>query len=161
MCIRDRAKLAPEIATHRGNRIRKRSRQEMKQGFFFDGIDMAGNDFAINQGEQFAGLILTHAAKPPAAFFYDTAMAAQAAFYFVIFQRGIQVGFHLLTSSLLSSVNYRRAQSRLDLIYDKSEFQNLYPVESSTGGPPLAAFHRASLKSRWAYPVVAPGEFCA
>jgi len=25
---------------------------------------------------------------------------------------------------------------------------NLYPVESSAGGPPLAAFHRAGLKSK-------------
>jgi hypothetical protein len=72
----------------------------MKQGFFLDRIDMPGNDLVVNKRVQPAGLILTHAAQPPAAFSYDTPMAAQVAFYFVIFQRFIQVGFHLLISSL-------------------------------------------------------------
>jgi hypothetical protein len=74
------AKPAAKVTAHGGNRIRKSARQKMKQGFFFDGIHMPGNDFTINQRVKFAGLILAHAAFTPSAIFYHATMAAQVAF---------------------------------------------------------------------------------
>jgi hypothetical protein len=73
------AKFAPQVAADGGDGIRKRAREKMKQGFFFDRINMAGDNFAINQLNQrlqHAGLVFSNAAFPPAAFFYDAAMAA-------------------------------------------------------------------------------------
>jgi hypothetical protein len=47
--IRILAKAAFKIAAHGGNRIRKGPRQEMKKGFFFNGINMSGNYLAVHQ----------------------------------------------------------------------------------------------------------------
>jgi hypothetical protein len=48
----------------------------MKQGFFFDGINMTGYCFAIDQSKQHAGLVFSNAAFTPTAIFYDAPMAA-------------------------------------------------------------------------------------
>jgi hypothetical protein len=48
----------------------------MKQGFFFDGINMTGYCFAIDQSKQHAGLVFSNAAYSPTAIFYDAPMAA-------------------------------------------------------------------------------------
>jgi hypothetical protein len=48
----------------------------MKQGLFFDGVNMPRNDLAINQRLQTASLILTNAAFTSTAIFYHAAMAA-------------------------------------------------------------------------------------
>jgi hypothetical protein len=78
-------KPAPQVATDRSNGIRKRARQKMKQGFFFDGINMTGDGFAIDQSQQHAGPVFSNAAYSPAAFFYDAPMAAQVAFDLFVF----------------------------------------------------------------------------
>jgi hypothetical protein len=70
------AKPAPQVAADGGDGIRKRAREKMKQGFFFDRINMTGDNFAINQGMQHAGPVFANAAFPPAAFLYNAAMAA-------------------------------------------------------------------------------------
>ena len=57
----------------------------MEQGFFFDGIHMTGNGFAIDQSQQRAGSVLSNGADPPTAFFDDTSMAAQIAFDLFVF----------------------------------------------------------------------------
>jgi hypothetical protein len=70
------AKPAPEVAADGGDGIRKRAREKMKQGFFFDRINMTGDNFAIDQSKQHAGLVFSNAAYSPTAFFYDAPMAA-------------------------------------------------------------------------------------
>jgi hypothetical protein len=52
----------------------------VKQRLFFDGIHVPGDQFAINQRLQFAGLIFAHTTQAPTAVFYHAAMAAQIAF---------------------------------------------------------------------------------
>jgi hypothetical protein len=94
------AKFAPKVAADGGDGIRERAREKMKQGFFFDRINMAGDNFAINQRMQHAGPVFANAAFPPAACFYDAAMAAQVAFDLLVFQRFIQVRFHILIAPI-------------------------------------------------------------
>jgi hypothetical protein len=74
------AKFTPQVATDGGNGIRKRAWQKVKQGFFFDRINMTRDGFVIDQGQQHAGPVFSNGAYSPAVFFYDAPMAAQIAF---------------------------------------------------------------------------------
>jgi hypothetical protein len=56
------AKAASKVTTDGGDGIRKGSRKEVKKRFFFDRINVSGNEFTINQSFQGAGLVFTHVA---------------------------------------------------------------------------------------------------
>jgi hypothetical protein len=58
------AMLAVEIATHCGYGVRAGAGQEMKKGFFFNGIIIAGNQPAVNQGVELAILVFPDPADP-------------------------------------------------------------------------------------------------
>jgi hypothetical protein len=77
---------AAKVATDGGDRIRKGSRQKMKQGFFFDGINVPGDELAIDQGIENTTLIFSYAANAPSAAFNHTTMTAKIAFDIVVFK---------------------------------------------------------------------------
>jgi hypothetical protein len=66
----------------------------MKQGLFFDGINVPGNKFTVNQRLQDTARIFPHAANSPTAVFDHTAMTAKIAFHLVVLKGIIKVGFH-------------------------------------------------------------------
>jgi hypothetical protein len=82
--IRILAKPAAKITPHRGNGVGKAARQKMKERFFFDGINVPGDDLAVHQGFQHSGLIFPDTANTASTFFYHTAVTAQIAFNFMI-----------------------------------------------------------------------------
>ena len=49
----------------------------MIQRFFFNGVNMTGNDLVIHQGFKAAALVFPDTANPPATFFNKTPVAAQ------------------------------------------------------------------------------------
>jgi hypothetical protein len=61
----------------------------MIQRFFFDGIDVTGNDPAVHPGFQSAPDVLPNAAYAPEPVFYDTPVIAEIASDFVLRQRFI------------------------------------------------------------------------
>jgi hypothetical protein len=88
------AKLAAKVAANRRNGVRKGAGQKMKQGFFFDGINVPGNEFAVNQCLQDTARIFTNAANSPTTVFDHTAMTAKVALDLVVLKGFIKVGFH-------------------------------------------------------------------
>ena len=88
------AESAPKIAAHRGNGVRQGIGQKMKQGFFFDGINMPGNQITVNQGFEDTIPVFAHRAYSAAAVFDHTAVAAQIAFDFFVLQRFPETSFH-------------------------------------------------------------------
>ena len=65
----------------------------MKQWFFFNGINVPGNEFAVNQGLQDTARIFTNAANSTTTVFDHTTMAAKGAFHLVVLKGFIKVGF--------------------------------------------------------------------
>ena len=51
----------------------------MKKRLLFDGIDILGNQFAVNQAVKFAILVLPHPAKPPLPILDMAVMVAKSA----------------------------------------------------------------------------------
>ena len=51
----------------------------MKQGLFFDGINVPGNQIAVDQGFKNTVPVFTHPTYPPPAVLDHTAMTAQVA----------------------------------------------------------------------------------
>jgi hypothetical protein len=98
------AKTAAEVAADGGNGIRKGPGKEMKQRFFFNGINVPGYELTVDQGLQNAGLVFAHTAYPAATVFDYTAMAAKVAFNLVFLKPFIKVGFHVF-ALLLESGN--------------------------------------------------------
>ncbi len=78
----------------------------MKQGFFFDGVAVPGNNFSINQTEKGPCLVFPYAAKAPFTLFNDTEMITESALDFIVAQFFIQESlFHgLLLFQLLFPV---------------------------------------------------------
>jgi hypothetical protein len=66
----------------------------MKQGFFFDGIDMPCNELIIHQGLQDSGLVFPDTADSPAPCFDNASMAAKDALYLIFIKRLVQISFH-------------------------------------------------------------------
>jgi hypothetical protein len=58
----------------------------MKQGLFFNGINVPGNEITVNKGFEGAAPVFTHSAYSPAAILDHTAMAAKIALNFIVFQ---------------------------------------------------------------------------
>jgi hypothetical protein len=102
------AKAAFKVAADSGNGIRRCPGKEMKQGFFFNRIDVLGDEITIDQGIQNTGVVFTHIANPSAAVFDDTTMAAQVAPYLFFLQPFIEVRFH---------VSYRQINGFVLLFY--------------------------------------------
>jgi hypothetical protein len=75
----------------------------MEQGFFFNRIDVLGDELTIDQGIQNAAVVFAHIAYPSAAVSDDTTMAAKIAPYLVIFQPFIKVCFHHSSIVILQS----------------------------------------------------------
>jgi hypothetical protein len=80
----------------------------MKQGLFFNRIDVLGDELTVDQGIQNAGVVFTHIANPSAAVFDYTTMAAKVAPYLFFLQLFIKVCFH---------ISFRRINSFVLLFY--------------------------------------------
>jgi hypothetical protein len=78
------AKPAPQIASHRSNGVGPRPRQKMEKGLFLDRIDMTCDNPAVYQRIQYTGLIFPDIADSASSRFYNAAMGAQMALYFVV-----------------------------------------------------------------------------
>jgi hypothetical protein len=78
------AKPAAKIAAHRCNGIRQGVGQKMKQGLFFNGVNVPGNEIAENKGFEGTALVFTHRAYPPAAILDHATMTAKVAFDLVV-----------------------------------------------------------------------------
>jgi len=72
----------------------------MKQRFFFNGINVPGNEFAVNQTFQNAGLIFPDIAYTAVPFFDDTAMIAKIASDISVFKGFVKISFHISHFSL-------------------------------------------------------------
>ena len=59
----------------------------MKQGLFFDGVNVPGNKIAVNKGLKGTVPIFAHRAYSAVAVFDHTAMTAEVAYDFVVFLR--------------------------------------------------------------------------
>jgi hypothetical protein len=94
--VRILAKTAPQIASHGSDGVGPRSRQKMEKGLFLDRIDMTGDNPAVYQRIQYTGLIFPDLANAASSRFYNTAMGAQMALYFIVGLLFIQIGFHFL-----------------------------------------------------------------
>jgi hypothetical protein len=88
------AETATKIAAHRGNGIRQGVGQKMKQGLFFNGINVSGYEIPVNKGFKGAAPVLTHRAYSPAAILDHTAMTAKVAFDLIVLQRLPKISFH-------------------------------------------------------------------
>jgi hypothetical protein len=66
----------------------------MIQRFFFDGIDVTGNDPAVYPGFQSAPAVLPNTAYAPEPVFYDTTVIAEIASDFGVLQGFIEIRFH-------------------------------------------------------------------
>jgi hypothetical protein len=75
----------------------------MKQRFFFDGINVPGNQFTINQCLQVSGRIFANAAYAAATVFDHTTMTAKMAFDLVFLQRIVEVSFHFFAPEFEST----------------------------------------------------------
>jgi hypothetical protein len=67
---------AAKIAAHGGNRVGETARQNVKQRFFLDRIDMFGDEIAVDQGVECSSPVLPYPADPPFAIGDQTVMAA-------------------------------------------------------------------------------------
>jgi hypothetical protein len=56
----------------------------MEQRLFFNGIDVSGNHFSVNQGFQNTSTVFPNTAYPTTTVLYITAMVAKIAFDLVI-----------------------------------------------------------------------------
>jgi hypothetical protein len=88
------AETAAKIAAHRGNGIRQGVGQKMKQGFFFNGINVPGNEITVNKGYEDTAAVFTHRAYSAAAVLDHTAMTAKVAFDLFIIQRLPKTSLH-------------------------------------------------------------------
>jgi hypothetical protein len=98
------AKAASKVAADGGNGIRKCSGKEMKQRFFFNGINVPGYEPTVYQGFKNAGLVCAHIAYPSAAVFDCTTMAAKVAPYIISLKSFIKVCFHVFALQLESKI---------------------------------------------------------
>jgi hypothetical protein len=70
---------AAKVAPYRGNGIGETARTKMKKGFFFDGIDILGDQMPKHERAQAAVLTLAHTAESPLALLYKTTVMAKVA----------------------------------------------------------------------------------
>ena len=87
-------KTALEVASHRSDGIRETPREKMIQRFFFDGIDVTGNNPTVHSGFQSAPSVLSNTAYAPEPVFYDTAVIAEIAFDCRVLKRLIKIRVH-------------------------------------------------------------------
>jgi hypothetical protein len=79
------AVLAMEVAADAAQRVGKRARQVVEEGFFLDRVDGFSTDLSVGSGKQRTVLVESHPADPVAAFLYCAAVVAERAFHRVVF----------------------------------------------------------------------------
>jgi hypothetical protein len=77
---------AAEIAARGGYGEGSGTREKMKQGFFFDGVDIHGDHFPVYEAEEGAIDVLADRAYPSLAFLYNTGMGAKMTSHNAFFQ---------------------------------------------------------------------------
>lgn len=78
------AMLAMKVAAHRGNGVGGGAGQEMKKGFFFNGVRITGNQAAVDQSVELASLVFAYPANATFTRFDLTTMITQATDGFAI-----------------------------------------------------------------------------
>lgn len=92
--------VAVHVAPRCGNREGTAAGVEMKEGFFLDGVDIAGDGVSVHQGVENPATILAYSAAPPFTVADNTEMGAQSAGDPVIVLLVVQPGFfHCVTCS--------------------------------------------------------------
>ena len=93
--IRILAEPAAEIAAHGGNRIGSAAGHEMIERLFFDGVHVAGDQFAVHPCVQGPVPVFAHGAQTAPAGLDQAAVSAQPAANVFVFRRFPEIGFHI------------------------------------------------------------------
>ena len=87
----------------------------MKQMLFFNGIDVPGHEFTVDQSLQDTGLVFANAAYPPATLWDYTTMAAKVALYLVFLKLFIKGCFH--DSSIVIRFSVKNPVAALEVVF--------------------------------------------